>query len=127
MEMNVRMARLEIIVETLEDAVRAEAAGATQLDLTADSPKGGVTQSAGMIERVCGTLELPIMVMIRPHARGFAMSEADIETMCSDICIARSLGAKHFLLGCLDEKGNINREAYRRFQDAAGDGCTTGS
>lgn len=117
------MAKLEIIVETLEDAVHAEAAGATQLDLTADSPKGGVTQSAGMIECVCGTLEIPVMVMIRPHARGFAMSEADIETMCSDIRIARSLGAEHFLLGCLDEKGDIDHEAYRRFQDAAGDGC----
>jgi copper homeostasis protein len=116
------MARLEIIVDTLEDALRAEDAGATQLDLKADFPKGGITQSAGMIERVCLTLEIPIMVMIRPHARGFVMSDADIDTMCSDIRIARSLGAEHFLLGCLDREGDIDQEAYLRFQDAAGDG-----
>jgi copper homeostasis protein len=121
-EKDVIMARLEIIVDTLEDALRAEEAGATQLDLKADFPKGGITQSAGMIERVCLTLEIPIMVMIRPHARSLIMSEADIETMCSDIRIARSLGAEHFLLGCLDKEGDIDQEAYLRFQDAAGEG-----
>jgi copper homeostasis protein len=116
------MTKLEIIVDTFEDALKAEAAGATQLDLKADFPKGGVTPSIGMIEHVCSKLTIPVMVMVRPHDRGFVMSEDDIEIMCSDIRLARSVGAEHFLLGCLSESGQIDREAYQRFQEAAGEG-----
>jgi copper homeostasis protein len=116
------MVKLEIIVDTYTDALLAESAGATQLDLKADFPKGGVTQSIGMIEQICGVLTIPVMVMIRPHDRGFLMTEADIEIMCSDIRFARSVGAEHFLLGCLNEENEIDSEAYKKFQNAAGDG-----
>ncbi|NIS78680.1 MAG: hypothetical protein GTO14_00255 [Anaerolineales bacterium] len=116
------MVKLEIIVDTLQDALFAERAGATQLDLKADFPNGGVTQSAGMIEHVCKTLGIPVMVMIRPHHRAWIMNEDDLEIMYRDIHVARQFGAEHFLLGCLNEAGEIHRAAYKRFQDAAGDG-----
>ena len=116
------MAKLEIIADTLEDALAAEAGGATQLDLKADFPKGGVTQSAGMIEKVCNTVQISVMVIIRPHARYWTMSNDDITIMCSDIRIARKLGAEHFLVGCLDEAGEIDVEAFKAFKEAAVDG-----
>ena len=117
------MARLEIIVDTFADALLAEAAGATQLDLKADFPKGGVTPSIGLIEHVCGKLTIPVMVMVRPHARGFLMNEDDLEIMCSDIRLARNVGARHFLLGCLNDANSIDQRAFHAFRDAAGDGC----
>ncbi|HEY43611.1 MAG TPA: hypothetical protein G4O11_06480 [Anaerolineae bacterium] len=83
------MSKLEIIVDTLQDTLAAEAGGATQLDLKADFPKGGVTPSAGMIEKVCNSVRIPVMVIIRPHARYWTMPHDDITIMCSDIRIAR--------------------------------------
>jgi len=116
------MARLEIIVDTLQDALAAEAGGATQLDLKADFPKGGITPSAGMIEKVCGSVRIPVMVIIRPHARYWTMTHDDITIMCSDIRIARKFGAEHFLLGCLDESGEIDVDAFKAFLEAAKNG-----
>ena len=116
------MIRLEIIVETLQDAFAAEAGGATQLDMKADFPKGGITQSAGMIEKVCASVQIPMMVMVRPHARYWILTDDDIAIMCSDIRIARKLGAEHFLLGCLNESGEIDVDAFKAFQEAADGG-----
>ncbi|MFX1301598.1 MAG: copper homeostasis protein CutC [Promethearchaeota archaeon] len=116
------MAKLEIIVDTWQDALAAEAGGATQLDLKADFPKGGVTQSAGMIEKVCNAVQIPVMVIIRPHARYWRMTNDDIIVMCSDIGLARKLGAEHFLLGCLDESGEIDIDAFKVFLAAAKEG-----
>jgi copper homeostasis protein len=119
----VNMSKLEIIVDTWQDALVAEAGGATQIDLKADFPKGGVTQSAGMIEKVCNTAQIPVMVIIRPHARYWMMTNDDITVMCSDIRLARKLGAENFLLGCLDESGEIDIDAFNVFLAAAKDGA----
>jgi copper homeostasis protein len=113
------MTRLEIIVDTLQDALAAEAGGATHLDLKADVPKGGVTPSAGMIEKVCDSVQIPVMVIIRPHARYWSMTTDDIAIMCSDIRMARKLGAKHFLLGSINESREIDVDAFKAFQEAA--------
>ena len=75
-----------------------------------------------MIEKVCDTVQIPVMVIIRPHARYWTMSNDDITIMCSDIRIARKLGAEHFLVGCLDEAGEIDVEAFKAFKEAAVDG-----
>ena len=117
------MAKLEIIVDTWQDALAAEAGGATQLDLKTDFPKGGITPSAGMIEKVCNTVQIPVMVIIRPHARYWRMTNDDITVMCSDIHLVRKLGAEHFLLGCLDESGEMDIDAFKSFFTAAKDGA----
>jgi len=114
--------QLEIIVDTVSDALAAQAGGATQLDFKAAFSDGGLTPSAGMIEQVCASVGVDVVLMIRPHARTFVYSRSDIAVMCSDIRLGREMGAKGFLLGCLTEDGRIDVDAMRAFQDAA-DGC----
>jgi len=113
--------KLEIIIETLAGALAAQAGGATQLDFTSASSEGGLTPSAGMMEQVCGSVEIDVLVMIRPHARGFVYSKSDIAAMCSDIRLARKMGAKGFLLGCLTDDRRVDVDAMRLLQDAAAD------
>ncbi len=112
---------LEVIVEDLSDALAAEAGGATQLDLKCDFLQGGLTPSAGMIEHVCANVGIDVLVMIRPHARTMVYSKSDIAVMCADIRLARKLGAKGFILGCITEDRHIDVDAVRAFKDAAGD------
>lgn len=112
---------LEIIVTTPSEARAAEAGGATQLDLKCDFLEAGLTPSAGMIERVCQSVEIPVLAMIRPHARSMVYDADDVAVMCTDIRLGRQLGASGFLLGAITEDGRIDVDAMGAFRDAAQD------
>lgn len=117
-------AKLEIIVETVADAVAAEAGGATQLDLKSDFAEGGLTATTGMAEAICSRVQIDVILMIRPHARSMSYSAEDINVMCTDIRLARERGVQGFLLGANttnDLSGELDLEAIHAFQEAAGD------
>jgi copper homeostasis protein len=110
---------LEIIAETVADALAAETGGATQVELVTDLFEEGLTPSAGMIEQVCGRVRIGVLVMIRPHDRSSTYSQDDVAVMCSDIRTACRLGASGLMLGCVTADGRVDVEAARRFRDAA--------
>jgi len=115
------MGKFEIIVETVEDAIAAARGGATQLDLKSHYPCSGITPSAGTIARVLEKVSIPVLVMIRPHARSFIPTKEDILTACEEIRQAKKLGAKHFLTGFINTKNELHLEALKALKDAAGD------
>jgi copper homeostasis protein len=110
---------LEIIAETVSDALAAEAGGATQLELVSDIFEDGLTPSIGLIEQVCARVHIPVLVMVRPHARGFVYSPEDVAVMCADIRAACDRGASGLMLGCLTADGRMDQAAIRVFMDAA--------
>jgi len=112
---------LEIIAETVDDALAAQAGGATQIDLKSDFLQDGLSPTTGMVEQVCSHVEIDVLAMIRPHARSFHCTPEDIAVMCTDIRLAREHGAAGFLLGAITPERKIDMEALQRFQDAAGD------
>ena len=113
--------KLEIIVETYEDVLAAFRGGATQLDLKAHYPCSGVSPSAGIIARVLRAVDIPVMVMVRPHARSLIMSREDIDTACEEIGQARKLGASNFLVGFLNSKNDLDINGLMKLKEAAGD------
>jgi copper homeostasis protein len=113
--------KFEVIVETIDDILAAAKGGATQLDLKAHYPCSGVSPSAGIIARALHSVEIPVNVMVRPHARSFQWSEGDIETACEEIKQARKLGATNFLTGFLNKQNQLNVEGLKRLKDAVGD------
>ena len=112
---------LEIIAETVADAIAAEAGGATQLDLKSDFVENGLTPTAGMVERICSRVGIDVIVMVRTHADGMVLTPDDIAIMCSDIRLSRERGAAGFLLGAITEDRRIDVEAVKTFQEAAQD------
>jgi copper homeostasis protein len=112
---------LEIIVETYEDVLAAVRGGATQLDLKAHYPCSGVSPSAGIIARVLRAVDIPVMVMVRPHARSLVMSREDINTACEEIRQARKLGANNFVVGFLNSGYDLDMDGLMRIKEAAGD------
>lgn len=112
---------LEIIAETVDDALSAQAGGATQIDLKSDFLQDGLSPTTGMVGQVCSHVEIDVLAMIRPHARSFYCTPEDIAVMCTDIRLAREHGAAGFLLGAITPERKIDLEALQRFQDAAGD------
>jgi copper homeostasis protein len=114
---------LEIIAETVSDALAAQAGGATQLDLECSFLQGGLTPSVGLIEQVCATVDIDVLPLIRPHPRdvGFVYPREDVAVMCADVRMARQMGADGFLVGCLTADGNVDVNAMAALGDAAGD------
>jgi copper homeostasis protein len=114
---------LEIIAETVADALAAQKGGATQLDLECSFLQGGLTPSMGLIEQVCTAVDIDVLPLIRPHPRdvGFVYGPEDVEVMCSDMRMARQTGADGFLVGCLTADGRVDMSAMEALHCAAAD------
>lgn len=99
------MSKVEVIVLNQEDAKIAEAYGADRLELVSAISEGGLTPSYGAIKRVVNSVNIPVMVMIRPHSYSFVFQKEEWEMMIEDIKVARELGAAGIVFGALtDEK-----------------------
>jgi copper homeostasis protein len=116
------MNKLEVIVETLEDALSAWQGGATQLDLKAYYPCGGLTPTIGTVRTVSKEVEIPIIMMIRPTARSMQVSPGDLKIVCADIQAAMDLGVRDFLLGFLTSDSRLDVPAIGIIQKEA-QGC----
>lgn len=92
---------LEIIATTVEDAVSIAAGGADRIELVSALSEGGLTPSYGMMEAVINRVEIPVNVMIRPHAKSFYYTKNDIAVMRQDIAMAKKLKANGVVFGTL--------------------------
>jgi len=95
---------LEIIAQSVEDAMVIEAAGADRIELVSGISEGGLTPSYAMIEQVIKAVKIPVNVMVRPHSYSFEYKTLDIKVMKQDIKTIESLGANGIVLGCLKDK-----------------------
>ncbi|MFH5835114.1 copper homeostasis protein CutC [Proteiniclasticum sp. C24MP] len=102
---------LEIIAETLEDALIIEKSGGDRIELVASLSEGGLTPSYGLVKQVISQVSIPVNVMIRPHSASFEYSREDLEVMREDARVFNELGVKHVVLGILDFEGLPNMEA----------------
>lgn len=110
---------IEVIADTLSDALIAQEAGAGRIELVTGLAEGGLTPGYAVIERVCKELKIPVNVMIRPHSRGFCYSEEDIEIMIEDISICKKFGAAGVVFGVLTSDHKIHNEHLNRLVHAA--------
>ncbi|MEK3820241.1 copper homeostasis protein CutC [Cytobacillus sp. FSL W8-0315] len=111
---------IEVIADTLSDALIAQEAGAGRIELVTGLTEGGLTPGYGVIERVCKELKIPVNVMIRPHSRGFFYSEEDLDIMIQDIKVCNKLGAAGVVLGVLTPDHQVHNDHLKRLIDAAG-------
>lgn len=110
---------LEIIGMSVEDAITIEKCGADRIELVSALTEGGLTPSFGLIDAVIKSVNIPVNVMIRHHARSFIYSDEDIKIMLKDIEKVKELGANGIVVGMLDEKNNINEEQLRVIIEAS--------
>ncbi|MGG0206236.1 copper homeostasis protein CutC [Bacillus mycoides] len=101
---------LEVIATCLEDVKGIEKAGGNRIELISSYTEGGLTPSYAFIKKAVEAVQIPVHVMIRPHAKSFTYTEEEIEMMKEDIVVAQNLGAAGVVLGVLNEQNEVDEE-----------------
>ena len=102
---------IEVIAESVGDALAIEAGGGQRIELVQSLAEGGLTPSVGLVAEVLSRVSIPVNVMLRPHARSFCYSREDIAVMRRDARAFQALGVRQVVLGILDEEGLPDRFA----------------
>ncbi|MGP4019436.1 copper homeostasis protein CutC [Saccharopolyspora sp. 5N708] len=109
---------LEVIVVDAADAEAAQAGGADRLELVRDLAADGLTPDLATVRGVLAATDLPVRVMVRDQP-DFA---ADVAALRRRVDELRAAGAREFVLGFLDEYGQVDVGATRDVV-AELDGC----
>ncbi|MFB7891408.1 copper homeostasis protein CutC [Microbacterium sp. NPDC056044] len=112
---------VEVAVQDAAGARVAMDAGADRLELCQALGVGGLTPSIGLIEAVCDAVGAArVNVLVRPRGGGFVYDADEVAVVAADIraCVARGVGG--VVVGALDADGRADREALKRWRDAAG-------
>ena len=101
---------LEVCSSGLDAIIAAQYPGVSRLELCSSLETGGLTPALSLMESVCGTVSIPVHVMIRPRSGDFLYSDAEFSLMKTDIRHARKAGAAGVVFGILKSDGTIDRE-----------------
>lgn len=110
---------IEACIDSLDDALAAERAGAGRVELCANLFEGGTTPSIGLIRSVVAHVHLPVFVIVRPRGGDFLYSAGEIEVMLRDIEAAKAAGAHGIVSGALHAHGAIDEEGTEALLEAA--------
>lgn len=102
---------VEIIAQSVKDAVNAEKGGADRIELVSALSEGGLTPSLGMVEEVLKNVNIEVAVMVRPTSETFCYDEHYLNVIKRDIEIFAEVGVKRIVVGILDKNGNVDIEA----------------
>ena len=109
----------EACVETLEQAVKAEAKGADRLELCAYLAFGGLTPSTDLIKAVVAAVGIPVRVMIRPRNGDFFYNEDELEHMNTCIQLCKALKVEGVVFGVLNVNATLNIKAIKELTEVA--------
>lgn len=111
---------IEGCVDSWASAAAAFRGGADRLELCANLSIGGTTPSPALFRQVRRDCAVRINVLIRPRFGDFLYSEAEMEEMCEEIRMFRSLGADGVVIGALTPDGALDMGKMERLMDCAG-------
>jgi copper homeostasis protein len=114
------MPRLEIAATTFEDAVHAQQGGADSIEISQDLSVGGLTPSLALVRQIREAVSLKIHVILRPHARSFVYTAADMDQILSDASALARMGIDGMVFGALTSENRLNIDQIRQVQIAAG-------
>jgi copper homeostasis protein len=99
---------LEIAVSTPDEAERAVANGADRLEVSSGLEVGGLTPSSGLFRAVREQVDVPLYVLLRPRAGGFAYTDGEFAVMQADARALLAEGANGIVFGVLTPAGAID-------------------
>ncbi len=95
------MPQIEIAITTLEDALHAQAGGADSIEISHDLSVGGLTPALDLVRQIRDEVSLQVQVIVRPHARDFVYTPAEIDTIVADTTALAQTGIDGLVFGAL--------------------------
>lgn len=99
---------LEICLETAEQAVAAQDAGADRIELCANLAVGGTTPLVDEMRLARRLLHIHLHVMIRPRGGDFCYTDSEFEQMKTAILEAKNAAVDGVVLGILNRDGTVD-------------------
>lgn len=113
------MTLLEIAALTLDDALAAQAGGAHSVELSRDLSVGGLTPALDFVRAACESLHIGVYVMLRPHARDFVYTSAEIAGILEQAKRLSALGVSGIVFGAQTASGALDTALIKRVAHAA--------
>ncbi|MDR1120897.1 MAG: copper homeostasis protein CutC [Dysgonamonadaceae bacterium] len=105
--------QLEVCVDSVNNALTAQLAGAHRVEFCAGLSEGGITPSLAQIGMMQQLLHIQFNVLIRPRGGDFLYDDTEFEMMQSDIHYCGRTGCDGVVIGMLLPDGNIDKERSR--------------
>lgn len=115
-----RTFEVEVCVDRVADAMTAVAAGATRIELNCALEMDGLTPAAASCQWLKQHCSVPIVAMLRPHARSFVYSASDEASILRDCQQLLQAGVDGIVFGGLNERGQIAIPILQRVLGACG-------
>ncbi len=113
------MPKLEIAALTVEDALAAQIGGADSIEISRDLSVGGLTPNFELVERARDAVQIAIQVMIRPHARDFLYTDAEIETILNHARRLSRTGVNGVVFGAVTPERRLDLGLIAQVAEAA--------
>jgi copper homeostasis protein len=110
----------EVCLQSVDDAVAAQAGGAQRVELCAALVEGGITPSLGTIRACRDAVDIDIMVMIRPRGGDFYYTKWELDAMAKDIAECRKIGVTGVVFGMLTQNGLVAQTQVQQMVEEAG-------
>ena len=121
---------LECCCQNAANARRAEAAGASRIELCEQMPLDGLTPTDENILATLAAVRIPVNVLVRCRAGSFVYSREEVDAMARDVERIRQLTVvapdgdvrrvNAVVVGALTPEGDVDCEAMRQLIGAAG-------
>jgi len=119
------MIRFEVCTNSYQSVLNAIEGDAQCAELCEALEVGGVTPSYGTLLKVSKIVEksekFDVRVLIRCRPGNYIYNDDEIDTMCEDIKMVKSLGYEGVVIGALNERGDLDVPAIKKMM-AAGEG-----
>jgi len=99
---------IEVCAESYEYAVKAEKAGAHRIELCKDLHLDGLTPDYESAKKTINTLNIPVLILIRPRDGDFIYSNVEFELMKKDILKFKKIGCKGIVSGVLNSDNSTD-------------------
>ncbi len=111
--------KVEICIDSLDQALAAEACGAHRLELCSNLLEGGTTPGFGMTRAITQQCSLPVYNMIRPRPGHFTYSAEELHIMLLEIEASAKAGAKGVVFGILNPDNTLNLDRTEKLVNTA--------
>jgi copper homeostasis protein len=110
---------LEIAITTLEDALQAQSGGADSIEISYDLSVGGLTPAPDLVRRIRDSVTLRVYAIVRPHARDFVYTPAEIDTILADTSALTQTGIDGIVFGAHQPDRRLDIDLIKQVVDAA--------